>query len=407
MYTLSYKAHSKARFCISRQANQYLYDVDCAYLLIIFKEYNVFNQNPKVQNLALNKFTAFNQAEFSFSPGINVFIGANSTGKSHVMKLIYSLLKVCERAHLTGTQTHLDLEKRLKDKLYGVFKPNTVGHLMRRGKGNRKAEVSLLYAGKKIELTITNRSKVTLDYEQLPNPSSLLYLPAREMLSFYEGFIAAYTKRETSFDETYYDLSLALNATPLRQPELSLIKDLLAPLQRAISSRKTSRSIVRERNGRFYIRLPEGELEAPLVAEGYRKIAALIYLISNGSLTSDGILFWDEPVTNLNPQLIMPIIEVLQALAFSGIQIFLATHDYLLSQDLSLLAEYPSNQAVPIKFFSLYHAKRSDRKAGILVEEGNSLPLIEHNPILAEFAAHHDREVELFYNSTSTDRANR
>lgn len=367
----------------------------------------MLNQNPKVQNLALNKFTAFNEAEFSFSPGINVFIGANSTGKSHVMKLIYSLLKVCERAHLTGTQTRLDLEKRLKDKLYGVFKPNTVGHLMRRGKGNRKAEVSLLYAGQKIELTITNRSKVTLEYEQLPNPSSLLYLPAREMLSFYEGFIAAYTKRETSFDETYYDLSLALNATPLRQPELSLIKDLLAPLQKAISGRKTGRSIVRERNGRFYIRLPEGELEAPLVAEGYRKIAALIYLISNGSLTSDGIFFWDEPATNLNPQLIMPIIEVLQALALSGIQIFLATHDYLLSQDLSLLAEYPSNQAVPIKFFSLYHAKHSNRKGGILVEEGNSLPLVEHNPILAEFAAHHDREVELFYNSTSTDRANR
>lgn len=367
----------------------------------------MLNQNAKVKNLALNKFTAFNEAEFAFSPGINVLIGANSTGKSHVMKIIYSLLKLCERADLAGIRAQSELEKGLKDKLSGVFKPTTVGHLVRRGKGNRKAEVSLVYGGTKIELTISNRSKVTLDYEQLPTPSSLLYLPAREMLSFYEGFIAAYTKREASFDETYYDLSLALNATPLRRPELSLIKNLVAPLQKAISGRNTGKPIVRERNGRFYIRLPEGELEAPLVAEGYRKIAALIYLITNGSLTSNGILFWDEPATNLNPQLIMPIIEVLQALALSGIQIFLATHDYLLSQDLSLLAEYPSNQAVPIKFFSLYHAKSSDRKAGILVEEGNSLPLIEHNPILAEFAAHHDREVELFYNSTSTDRANR
>jgi energy-coupling factor transporter ATP-binding protein EcfA2 len=354
----------------------------------------VLNQNLKLQNLALNKFTAFNEAEFTFSPGINVLIGANSTGKSHVMKILYSLLKLCERADLAGIRAQSELEKGLKDKLSGVFKPNTVGHLVRRGKGNRKAEVSLLYAGTKIALTITNRSKVTLDYEQLPKPSSSLYLPAHEMLSFYEGFIAAYTKRETSFDETYYDLSLALNASPLRDAEWSQIKGLIAPLQKAISGKKRGKSIVKERNGRFYIRLPEGELEAQLVAEGYRKIAALIYLISNGSLTSDGILFWDEPVTNLNPLLIMPVIEVLQGLALSGMQIFLATHDYLLSQELSLLAEYPSNKNVPIKFFSLYHP--SDRKAGVLVEEGKSLPLIEHNPILAEFAAHHDREVELF-----------
>ena len=180
---------------------------------------------------------------------------------------------------------------------------------------------------------------------------------------------------------------------------------MIAPLQKAMTGKNTGKSIVKERNGRFYIRLPEGELEAQLVAEGYRKIAALIYLMSNGSLTSDGILFWDEPVTNLNPQLMMPVIELLQGLALSGIQIFLATHDYLLSQELSLLAEYPSKKNVPIKFFSLYHPP--DRKAGILVEEGNSLPLIEHNPILAEFAAHHDREVELFYNSASTNRPNR
>lgn len=38
-----------------------------------------------------------------------------------------------------------------------------------------------------------------------------------EFLSKNEGFIAAYDNRELAYDETYYDLSLALNALPLRR----------------------------------------------------------------------------------------------------------------------------------------------------------------------------------------------
>ena len=78
--------------------------------------HDMLNQKAKVQGLVLNKLTAFHEAEFTFSPGINVFIGANSTGKSHVMKIIYSLLKVCETADLAGINSRSELEKATKDK---------------------------------------------------------------------------------------------------------------------------------------------------------------------------------------------------------------------------------------------------------------------------------------------------
>ena len=51
---------------------------------------------PKVQSLSLENFTAFEKATFDFCPGINVLIGVNATGKTHVMKVIYALLKICE-----------------------------------------------------------------------------------------------------------------------------------------------------------------------------------------------------------------------------------------------------------------------------------------------------------------------
>jgi predicted ATP-dependent endonuclease of OLD family len=40
----------------------------------------------KLKKVELEKFCAFKKANFEFSPGINVLIGANGTGKSHLMK---------------------------------------------------------------------------------------------------------------------------------------------------------------------------------------------------------------------------------------------------------------------------------------------------------------------------------
>ena len=134
---------------------------------------------------------------------------------------------------------------------------------------------------------------------------------------------------------------------------------------------------------------PEGQLEAHLVAEGHRKMATLLYLLRNGELDKHSILFWDEPEANLNPQLVVKVAELLKKFASLGMQIFVTTHDYLLSHELSLLAEYPTQPNIEIKFFALH---KPDRLSGVIVEEANILAEIEHNPILNEFTAHYDRE---------------
>lgn len=339
-----------------------------------------------VKTVKLQRFSVFEDAIFEFGPGINVFIGVNATGKTHIMKLLYSLLKVCEVAHKDRLSSREKMEEALAQKLVGVFKPDHVGRLVRRGRGRNSSSVELSFDDETFRATITSLDTITLDYGRLPDPVSALYLPAHEFLSIYEGFISAYTQRETSFDETFYDLSLALNALPLRGPRLTEINDLITPLEKAIGGK------VLQENGRFYVRLPEGKFEAHLVSEGFRKIAGLIYLINNGSLTQNGILFWDEPEANLNPRLIVLLVQTLRLLAQHGIQIFLATHDYLLSQELSLLSEYPSDTSV--RFFALHKQKRGN---GVIVEAGNSLAEIENNPILEEFAAHYERERDLFH----------
>jgi len=52
-----------------------------------------------LRKLFLKDFTAFDELELEFSPGLNIFIGLNGTGKTHVMKVLYSQVveKVCNR----------------------------------------------------------------------------------------------------------------------------------------------------------------------------------------------------------------------------------------------------------------------------------------------------------------------
>jgi len=191
---------------------------------------------------------------------------------------------------------------------------------------------------------------------------------------------------------------LALDALPLREDKIDEeIQEAITLLRKIITDKQDGqKEVLTQQNGEFHFHLPEGDLDVHLVAEGYRKIATLYYLLRNGSLIKESILFWDEPEANLNPKLIVKIAEVLQVLARSGMQIFVATHDYLLSHELSLAAEYPSEKNVGIKFFAL---RKPDRTSGVSVESGQTLADIEHNPILEEFAAHYDRESSFFHNS--------
>lgn len=350
-----------------------------------------------IQSLSIKNFTAFNRAEFEFSPGINVLIGENSTGKSHVLKLIYGLLEMSKLNDAQGEVSKSAL------KLIDIFKPhsNKVLAFRRKSTQNTRSEENLevqlsLKSQEKIGFTIRGREQneavlnlYASSFAQISLPHAL-FLPSREVLSIYPGFIAAYLNRETAFDETYYDLCVSLNANPLRKEKYESVKHLVEPLEKIFGGEN---KVIKE-GDHFFVDLPDaGRLEAQLVAEGYRKLASLVYLIRNGSLTTDSVLLWDEPEANLNPKLITAVVEFLVNLANAGVQIFIATHNYLFSHEISLRAEYGLDKN--IRFFSLYREANMD---GVLVESGDTLAQLNNNPILDAYVAHEERENRLFYN---------
>jgi ABC-type hemin transport system ATPase subunit len=124
------------------------------------------------------------------------------------------------------------------------------------------------------------------------------------------------------------------SARRARKPEISgrrrlrrwrAAPKLLAPIELALGGR------VALENGRFYVELPSGKMEAHVVAEGLRKLAMMAQLVINGALLGHTALFWDEPEANMNPKLSQALGRLVFELAAQGVQVFLATHDYMLT----------------------------------------------------------------------------
>lgn len=345
----------------------------------------------KIQALSLKNFTAFSEATFEFSPGLNVLIGENGTGKSHVLKASYALLRATDSVAQLKEGNGFHLTGAFEQKFQAVFRPaeSEIDRLTCRLAPDSSAQVVAKTEAGAAKFTFTGPiAKATL-YGTLPQRVSSLFLPARDALALYEGFIAAYQNRELSLDETYYDLCVALSASPLKGTRAAWGNDMLEKIEK-----KLLRGQVQLKGGRFYV----GKLEAHLVGEGLRKVAMLAQLLRNGGLTKETILFWDEPEAGLNPKLVTVVADLLLSLASEGLQIVIATHDYLLANELSLQAEYKTEAAqnAQIKFFCLGRPKPS---SGVEAQGGDTLSDLADDPILAEFAAHHDREQSLFYGS--------
>ena len=79
-----------------------------------------------LKKLSLENFTTFQHAEFTFSKGINIIIGENSSGKSHLLKLAYSVASIWEQCGKEGWR------EQLVKKLHGVFHIEELSELRNR-----------------------------------------------------------------------------------------------------------------------------------------------------------------------------------------------------------------------------------------------------------------------------------
>lgn len=343
--------------------------------------------------LKINNFTVFPQADLVFSPHLNVFIGENGAGKSHLLKLAYSVLATsAEEGHKPNAAppTKTVWQTRLADKLIGVFRPEALGRLARRKRGLERCEVGCVFnnSALNIRFSFATQSKSEVAIEHLPETwleKSPAFLPPHELLTIYPGFIPVYEGHYLEFEETWRDACLLLGAPSLRGPREKTVKTLLKPLEDAMGG-----SIVLDKNGRFYLKRPgQDTMEMPLVAEGLCKFGMVARLIATGSLLDQGYLFWDEPETNLNPKLIKLIAETILHLCRHGIQVFVATHSLFLLREFEILATRETFRKLAPCYFAL-----DITDDGVVIQQGETTDSIGPLILLDEELEQSDRFLE-------------
>ena len=329
----------------------------------------------------LERFTAFEELDLELSPGINVLVGANGTGKTHLMKVCYAACEVSK----TG--------KEFSDKLVRIFMPWrwSSGRMAKRGEEEGTGRVEVFWGRGSIFTTFSDRARssnaditVTRGEQQSSAWEDLMlnsvYIPVKEMLANAPGFRSLYASRSIHFEEVYADI-LDRAFLPALREEPAAFVTLLRDLEKALGG---SVSIEGEE---FFLNGRHGTLEFSLLAEGLRKLALLWLLIRNGSLSQGSVLFWDEPETNLNPKLYRLLMEALLELQRHGVQIFLATHDYGILKEIDLQMVNDDKVA----FHSLY---RGDEDGEIECCTSKDYLGIHPNAIAEAFSDIYDRVIE-------------
>lgn len=277
----------------------------------------------------------FEDITIPFSKGLNVLVGENGVGKTHIMKLAYAACQASKHDVSFSQKTTM------------LFRPDqsSIGRLVNRNKnGNNTAKVSVESDTAKIGMLFSTKTKkwdaeikTEEKWEKQMSDLTSVFIPAKEILSNAWNLDAAVKMGNVEFDDTYLDIIAA------------------------------------------------AKLEFNLVAEGLRKIALLWQLIKNGTLEKGSVLFWDEPEANINPKYIPVLAELLIMLEREEVQIFVSTHDYFLSKYIEVKRKEDSN----VQYISLY--KGEENKIQCEIEK--EFELLEHNAIMDTFRELYREEI--------------
>ena len=336
-----------------------------------------------IEKISIGKFTAFKKLDLTLSKGINVFVGANGTGKSHLLKLAYGFCTANKPMHSDAVDKAMD--QAIASAFTSIFQVKELRSLCREKKHPATVSSDFVFQ-KRISLEIDPKSSALtvtgdVDYEHYSWEAA--FIPPKEVLSIYPGFVSLYDAREIAFDSTYRDLCQAV-ARPVKRKISDDVQSLLKEIEKACGG------IFELEGDTFNFKPTVGSMiTADLVAEGFRKVGIIHLLLRNGIINPgvSGPLFWDEPESNLNPSMMKVIVKVLLALAKHGQQILLATHDYVLLKELDLQME----KDTAISFHALY---RKNKKNGVEVESTTNYLDIHPNAIADTFSDLYNRDVK-------------
>jgi AAA15 family ATPase/GTPase len=349
-----------------------------------------------IKSITLENFMGYGKFDSKEFASVNVIIGKNDTGKTALLKLLYGAAKTVDIYSRRSQNSDVELKKLLAEKLLDTFQPGKkgLGELVSK---ITKEKLSVDIEFKHSELSYEDRLHFTfgdsttntiVDCQKSIKPISeyfrCLFIPAKEVLTSLKAIRATRDNLEMpGFDDTYLDLIRALVIPAQRGNITAELKDVNKRLEDLFEGQ-----IEQQSDDDFLFKKGNTEFPIQLTAEGVKKIGILTTLIRNRQLNANSLLFLDEPETTLHPEAARELVEMLMLMAKSGIQIFLATHNYFVLKQLHLSARRDN---VTTNCYSLSR-ERGRSLAYAVYDLKSEFP---ENPISDEAIRMSDEEVKL------------
>lgn len=279
----------------------------------------------------------FNSDHFS---DLNLIIGENATGKTFLLKSLYSAVRAMED-YKRGDDIR-PMGDILSDKLRWTFQADKLGDLVTRSAAeglsfkmqSDQKDMTLEY-----QFSQSAASKVgsNIVVPAAQKPGNSIFLPAKEVLSLFSIILKSReVDKSFGFDDTYYDLVKALQIAPSKGKNYSAFATARKELNRVVDGKVD----YDEHSGKWYYKNSSGQkFSIGATAEGVKKISIMDRLLANGFLSKDSVIFIDELESALHPTAICEFLDMLADVSKEmGIQVFISTHSYFVIKKMYLIA---------------------------------------------------------------------
>jgi predicted ATPase len=306
-----------------------------------------------IKRVEIKDFLVF-RGEFNldFTPGINVIIGANATGKTTLLKNIYRYANTVTRNQTTAKEAY-EITATTKQimELYA--------ELEKRG-------ISCSTMGSTFDVTF-DKNAIT----------GAVYIPEKDLLSNSKGLPETAEFGKLQFTDYEIDIIKKARVAP-NKPKQELVKIIEKIIGGEVENDGES----------FFVKKTGIEIPVPfsMEASGFKKFGLLAALIRNEQITSGTVLFWDEPENSLNPELIPQMVNILLRLQREGVQIFIATHSEVFARYFNV----NSNKTDNVQFCTLHTGKAGTIAVNVNKQFDKLIP----NNLTAEPVRLYEKEIE-------------
>ena len=297
-----------------------------------------------IDSIHVENFCQHSALDWGSLGHINLIIGANSSGKTVLLKSIYVALKALEQCG--KGQDKRSLAEILADKLYWTFQTEKLGDLVQKG----QSSLSFTMEGEDRQFSYRfgrdTKQKISQIKNNFTTPREIhsIFIPAKEVLSLFQ--VISKSRDQDSmfgFDDTYLDLVKALQMPSKKGNNYKAFMDGKKLLAQLIHGHIE----YDDASGEWYYKRGNSRFPIGTTSEGIKKVSIFSKLLSNRYLNTDSIVFIDEIESALHPNAVIQYLNMIHELSQAGMQFFIATRSYFVIKKMYLLAR-ENEESLPV-----------------------------------------------------------